>query len=359
MKTCNCKINRINRMHKKPTQVYMVINSDWTLRADGIMNRQPGCDLQKLALNKTCKSSLPEGFKVYRKLKDCACEIRYAGDVIILEVLAFGEMRDYKGVAYVNTIFPVRTVSPFAALRLVNDGVANAGRNNKGSYNTGSNNIGDYNSSNSNVGDYNSGRGNHGKYNNGQNNIGDRNNGWNNIGNENSGSCNKGDYNAGSYNDGNFNAGCHNIGCFNCGHYNMTNRSNGAFNTAEPKIYLFDKPSDWTLLDFEKSDAYKVLQKLKIDELTGHSHAVSVSEKDMSEEDRRTYPEYLITGCCTKEKVYKPKNTPQAAWNSLTVNEKQAVLSLPNFDADIFLKITGIRVKSSHRSPAKKSAKTK
>lgn len=351
MKTRNNKITIANKTYKEPIKVYIVVRPNST-NCDLLGN-----DPQKLPLNKLCKSSVLEGFRVHKKLKDCACQIGDVHKEIILEAIALGEIHSYKGKTYVHTVLPIKKISPFVSLRLVNDGIANTGRNNKGDYNSGDNNCGNHNSGDNNVGNNNLGCKNRGNFNIGYNNIGDKNDGWQNNGIGNSGSYNMGNGNKGDFNIGHHNTGNFNIGDFNCGHYNITSCSNGAFNTVIPKIYLFDKPSDWTLIDFENSDAYKVLEKLNAHMFTGHKYATFVTEEDMSDEDKQTYPEYLITGYCTKEKTYKSDKTPQAAWCDLEDNERQAVLSLPNFDADIFLKITGINVKSSS-SPAVKKPKS-
>lgn len=350
----NKRIQRCTK-HRKDNgrQAYMVISSDWTPRNDRFTHSCPDKrNKQRLVLNKLCRSDLPEGFRTYKTLKDCAPDINNLKDVIVIEVKAFGETYDYMGGSYVHRVKPIRTISPFIPLNFANDGIGNANRDNKGDYNTGRFNAGSYNSGCSNVGDNNFGTGNHGDYNNGSYNIGDKNNGNSNIGNYNAGRCNEGDYNTGNYNKGHYNVGNNNIGWGNCGHFNMANRSNGAFNTEDPKIYLFNKPSDWTLCDFENSEAYKVLQKLEIHHLTKRSYAGCIDEQDMSDEDKKAYPKYIITKRCTKKKTFS-YTTPKKAWNNLTDDERQSVLALPNFDADIFLKITGIDVNTA--PPAAKS----
>ena len=61
---------------------------------------------------------------------------------------------------------------------------------------------------------------------------------------------NLGKGNAGLCNSGNRNSGDRNSGDRNSGDWNKTNFSNGCFNTEEPKIFLFNKPSDWTYRDW-------------------------------------------------------------------------------------------------------------
>ena len=58
------------------------------------------------------------------------------------------------------------------------------------------------------------------------------------------------------------NAGLCNSGDWNSGDWNKTNFSNGCFNTEEPKIFLFNKPSDWTYRDWLNSDARYLLNQI-------------------------------------------------------------------------------------------------
>lgn len=154
---------------------------------------------------------------------------------------------------------------------------------NNGSWNTGFLNDGDYNSGNHNQGDYNSG-------------------------NHNSGDCNTGDnntgsYNTGDYNGGNFNVGSHNSGHYNSGSFNAGNKSYGIFNTEEnPKITMFDKPSNWTMGDWENSKARQVLI-------------------GMPEQEAR-----------------------QSWWDNLPKEHRKEIMKLPNFNAKKFLQCTGITV---------------
>lgn len=53
-------------------------------------------------------------------------------------------------------------------------------------------------------------------------------------------------------------------GLCNSGDWNKTNFSNGCFNTESPKIYLFNKPSDWTYQDWLNSDAFTAALAIKI-----------------------------------------------------------------------------------------------
>ena len=105
-----------------------------------------------------------------------------------------------------------------------------------------------------NINDYNIGN-----LNTGISNSGDRNSGNWNFGNLNAGDQNIGQENSGNYNIGNRNAGNHNIGDMNSGDWNCTFYSNGCFNTNLQKIFMFNKPSDWTYQDWLSSDARYIL----------------------------------------------------------------------------------------------------
>ena len=68
-------------------------------------------------------------------------------------------------------------------------------------------------------------------------------------------------------NSGNCNSGNRNSGDWNSGDWNKCSFSNGCFNTVEPKIYLFNKPSDWTYRDWLNSDARYLLNQIPGDVL--------------------------------------------------------------------------------------------
>ena len=137
---------------------------------------------------------------------------------------------------------------------------------------------------NDNDGDYNKGNGNTGNWNTGDNNNGDK-----NTGNINTGDCNAGDGNEGNCNTGDWNLSSYNVGCFN---------------VKEHKIMLFDEQSDMTYGEWLESDARNLLYYRMPD----------------------------VIAC------------RQQWWDGLPNQEKNVIKAIPNFDADIFYKCTGIRV---------------
>lgn len=156
------------------------------------------------------------------------------------------------------------------------------------------------------------------------------------TGYSNSGNCNSGYYNSGNRNSGNLNSGDYNSGDCNSGDWNKTCYSNGCFNTEPPKIFMFNKPSDWTYQDWLNSDARYILRDCPSDVLD------FIPNDDMTDEEKELHPEYLITGGFLKHIEKETKR--QIWWNGLSDREKDIVMQLPNFDKDIFKEITGIIV---------------
>lgn len=132
------------------------------------------------------------------------------------------------------------------------------------------------------------------------------------------------------------NSGNCNSGNCNSGDWNITSFSNGCFNTEEPKIYLFDKPSDWTYRDWINSDARYILNNMPTDDICW------VYSEDMTDEEIKEHPEHETTGGFLRTR--NKSSERQAWWNDLSEHWKKEVKSLPNFDEKVFERITGIKI---------------
>ena len=153
----------------------------------------------------------------------------------------------------------------------------------------------------------------------------------------NSGDGNSGNRNSGDGNSGNRNSGNRNSGDGNSGDWNVTNYSNGCFNTKEPNIFIFNKLSDLTYVDWINSDVRYLLNNIPIDEL------IWVYESRMTDEEKENNPEYKTTGGYLKS--IKATNKNKQEWYDCLSNEnKRLILNMPNFDKKIFKEITGIDV---------------
>ena len=142
-----------------------------------------------------------------------------------------------------------------------------------------------------------------------------------NMGKANAGLCNSGDWNSGDCNSGD---------------WNKTYFSNGCFNTESPKIFLFNKPSDWTYQDWLNSDARYILMDCPSNVL------LWIWEDDMTDKEKEQHPEYSVTGGFLKH--IEKETGRQMWWDGLSDRKKTIVMNLPNFDKDIFKEITGIDV---------------
>ena len=275
------------------------------------------------------------GFHFCEELKDCYEYYRFNSDNKVAEITAYGEIDvdEEERKSCTNKIKIERKIDWNEVLAIVNTGKGCTGLDNNGDFNRGNYNNGNRNAGNRNVGNYNKGDNNTGSYNSGNKNDGDCNSGNSNRGNlnsgdDNGGNCNRGDSNSGSFNSGyhnigdgnsgNFNIGDsnngnHNRGNRNTGDYNAGNFNSGCFNTKTTKMFLFNQLSNWTLEDWHNSEAKKILDIYV---------SVSPAEK-------------------TKEEIFEEQ---QKNWGELSQEEKETVMSIPNFDKAIFKEVTGIDV---------------
>ena len=157
-----------------------------------------------------------------------------------------------------------------------------------------------------------------------------------NSGNRNSGDWNSGNRNSGDWNSGNRNSGNRNSGDWNSGDWNKTSFSNGCFNTVSPKIYMFNKPTDWTLEHWLNCRARYLLNQIDDCPLE------YVWFDSMTDEEKAVHPEAKTTGGYLKERT--TADNARKWWAGLSADDRNIIFSLPNFDAAIFKEITGIDV---------------
>ena len=132
------------------------------------------------------------------------------------------------------------------------------------------------------------------------------------------------------------NLGKGNAGLWNSGDWNKTNFSNGCFNTEEPKIFLFNKPSDWTYRDWLNSDARYLLNQIPRNVVDW------IWSDDMTDEEKKQHPEYEVVGGYLK--ILDESECGQLWWDSLSERYKNIIKAMPNFDKEIFEDVTGIKI---------------
>ena len=143
---------------------------------------------------------------------------------------------------------------------------------------------------------------------------------------------NTGDRNTGNWNTGNWNTGNCNTGDCNTGDFNSCNFSAGVFCTTEEKIRIFNMPSDMTASEFYASKYYKALCSAPF---------ILTEWIDYTEEEKDTEEKRALGG---RLKTYTYKEACANWWEKMREKDRQTVMSMPNFDKDIFFEITGIEV---------------
>ena len=313
---------------------YKVFSPDWTCR--GKQYFCPGT-FEEFVSPSVCNV----GMHFCKNAADCFRYYDFDPNNHVAEVIAHGTVAEDENKCATNKLEIVREIPWAEVLEVVNTGKACTGRCNSGNWNSGNCNSGDcnsgdWNSGNCNSGDCNSGDWNSGNRNSGNRNSGNCNSGNSNSGNWNSGNCNSGDRNSGNRNSGNCNSGDCNSGDCNSGDWNTTSFSNGCFNTVSPKIYMFNKPTDWTFEHWRNCRARNLLNQIDDCPLE------YVYLSDMTDEEKATHPEAETTGGYLKERT--TADNARKWWAGLSADDRNVILSLPNFDAEIFKEITGIDV---------------
>lgn len=263
---------------------YKVFKHDWSCRG---FRYEVGKSYEMDAEPIICDS----GFHFCQKLENCFKHYIFDPQNKVAEVEAYGDVISKDGKSCTNKIKILREIPWGEVLHIVNTGYYNTGRHNIGDYNTGDRNTGHYNT------------------------------GYRNTGN---------------YNTGHYNTGDHNRGDYNTGDYNCISYSSGCFNTIEEKIIMFNKSSDWTIKDWWASKARMILDGMP------KKAGSWIRLSEMTDEEKSDNPDYEVLGGCIK--ILDESGNVQAWWDNLHDYKKKEILALPNFNADIFEKCTGIKV---------------
>ena len=267
---------------------FKVFNPDWTCNPNGkSFQYAVGGTYEEDVKPMVCD----RGFHFCEKAADCFNYYKFNPENKVAEVLALGEVDTDGTKSCTNKIQIVREIPWAELLEIVNTGKGCTGLCNSGDWNSGNRNSGDWNS---------------------------------------------GDWNSGDWNSGNRNSGDWNSGNRNSGDWNKCSFSNGCFNTVSPKIYLFNKPSEWTYQDWLNSEARYLLNQIPGDVLE------YIYFSDMTDEEKAAHPEAETTGGYLK--ILDNSECAVIWWRGLSDRQKAVITAIPNFDKAIFKEITGIDV---------------
>ena len=266
---------------------YKVFNKDWICRYK--QYTCPGRFKEENISLRLCG----EGMHFCLDIKDCFTYYEFDPNNHVAEVIAHGKVVQDDDKCCTDDLEIVREIPWDEVLRIVNIGKDCTGFGNTGDWNTGNWNTGNRNTGNWNTGDW-------------------------NTGNWNTGNRNTGDWNTGDWNESSFNTGC--------------------FMTEEPRISLFNKPSDWSYMDWQNSEARRLLNQIPKNVVEW------IYSKDMTEEEKVKNPTYETTGGYLK--VLNESECAQLWWDGLRDGQKEIIMSIPNFNRKIFEKVTGIKTET-------------
>ena len=277
---------------------YKVFNSDWTCRG---YQYKVGETFTHNGNIEMCG----KGFHFCQKASDCFNYYNFDSRNKVAEVEAIGlvETRDNKSVT--DKIRIIREIEWQELLTIVNEGKDCTGLWNTGNWNTGNRNTGDWNTGNRNTGNW-------------------------NTGNRNTGNRNTGNRNTGNWNTGNWNTGNRNTG-----DWNNTSYSSGYFNSETALIYMFNKPTNLTRNEIVALRGLQILS-------WNFANSWWIYSDNMTNEEKETHPEHETTGGYLKTVDFK--TACRMMWDNLDTEDKNSVMELPNFDAEVFEEITGIKV---------------
>ncbi len=293
---------------------YKVFNPDWTCRN---FKYEVGNTYEEDVNPSVCN----RGFHFCKLPKNCFNYYSFDSNNKVAEVVALGEVSEEGDKCATNKIKIIREISWQEALTLVNTGKGCTGHSNSGNRNSGDSNSGHRNS--------------------GHRNSGHCNNGHCNSGHSNSGNWNSGNWNSGHSNSGNWNSGDRNSGDWNSGDWNKASQATGCFNTQNQKLRFFDKETDITFKEWRSSDAFRLLNSIDFRPTNW------IQSDEMTDEEKTEHPEHKTTGGYLKTR----DNTDCCIewWDSLSDYDRNIIKKIPNFDAEKFYYITGIKVQNEEK----------
>ena len=157
-----------------------------------------------------------------------------------------------------------------------------------------------------------------------------------NTGHRNTGYCNTGNRNTGDWNTGYCNTGNCNTGDWNTGYWNT-----GFFCTETPAPTFFDAPwaGSW-------DEAYALIPYVELSAGT-----IWIPSDKMTAAEKLANPNHSTIGGYLRASELTIQQAFPLAWAKLDAATQKRFLDLPNFDAEKFLKCTGVDVRATP-SPA-------
>ena len=147
-----------------------------------------------------------------------------------------------------------------------------------------------------------------------------------------------GDRSTGDYSTGNWSTGDWSTGNWSTGDWSISDYSSGHFSTEDYSGFgCFDKSC--TLEEWENAKKPSWLY---------FGLKEWIEKEDMTKEEKKEHLNYKTTGGYLK--TYSYKEAFQKSYNKATREEQLKIKDLPNFDADKFYQISGIKIEDEDKT---------
>ena len=149
---------------------------------------------------------------------------------------------------------------------------------------------------------------------------------------------NTGDRSTGNRSTGDWSTGYRSTGNWSTGDWSTSNHSTGHFSTEDFSGFGV----------FNKACSIEEWETCKKPDLLYFILTEWVKESEMTSDEKESNPTYKTTEGYLKVKDYK--EAFKESYNKASEEDKELLLKLPNFDADVFLEISGIDVRNNDNS---------
>ena len=167
------------------------------------------------------------------------------------------------------------------------------------------------------------------------------------TGNSSTGHCSTGDWSTGNrstgdWSTGNRSTGNRSTGNRSTGDYSTGNWSTGDWSTSDYSTGHFSTIDDTGFSAFNKLCNRDQWAQADIPSWLYFNLTEWVDKEDMTDLEKQDHPTYETTGGYLK--VYEYQEAWKKSYDNATREEQLKIKSLPNFDAEVFYEISGIKI---------------
>ena len=167
------------------------------------------------------------------------------------------------------------------------------------------------------------------------------------TGNRSTGHWSTGDYSTGDCSTGyrstgHWSTGYRSTGNRSTGHWSAGNRSTGRWSTSDYSTGHFSTIDDTGFSAFNKPCTRKQWAQADIPSWLYFNLTEWVDKEDMTDLEKQDHPTYETTGGYLKK--YEYQEAWKKSYDNATREEQLKIKSLPNFDAEVFYEISGIKI---------------